>query len=97
MFVDVGRVGGGSVTGDPGLRYTPGAGVRVFTPLGPVRLDMAYNRFGPETGVLLKRTCAFRPDELTCSDLEVELDPFTPTRTGLLRNFRLNFSIGQAF
>ena len=99
IFVDVGRVGGGSATGDPGLglRFTPGAGVRVFTPLGPVRLDMAYNPYGPETGKLLTRTCFFRPEELTCTDLEVEEDPFTPTRTGLLRNFRVNFSIGQAF
>ncbi len=96
LFVDAGRVRGTSDADDPGLRITPGAGVRVFTPLGPLRLDMAYNTYRPET-VLLSRTCAFRPEELTCTDLEAELDEFTATRTGLLRNFRVNFSIGQAF
>ena len=97
LFVDAGRVGGGSDADDPGLRITPGAGVRVFTPLGPVRLDMAYNPYGPEKGALLTRTCAFRPEELTCTDLETESDEFIRKRTGLLRNFRVNFSIGQAF
>ncbi len=96
LFVDAGRVGGGSDADDPGLRITPGAGVRVFTPLGPLRLDMAYNTYRPET-VLLSRTCAFRPEELTCTDLKKVSDNFTLTRTGLLRNFRVNFSIGQAF
>ncbi len=96
LFIDAGSVGGGSDTDDPGLRITPGAGVRVFTPLGPLRLDMAYNTYRPET-VLLSRTCAFRPEELTCTDLKKVSDNFTLTRTGLLRNFRVNFSIGQAF
>ncbi len=95
LFIDAGSVGGGSDTDDPGLRITPGAGVRVFTPLGPLRLDMAYNTYRPET-VLLSRTCAFRPEELTCTGLRRLSERFTPTQ-GLLKNFRVNFSIGQAF
>ena len=98
VFVDVGQVGGGSDTGEPGLRITPGAGVRVFTPLGPLRLDVAYNTYGPETGPLLVRTCAFRPEELICTDLEEELEEFSrPVGTGLFKDLRLNISIGQAF
>ena len=97
MFVDAGRVVRNSDANDPGLRITPGAGIRVFTPLGPVRLDMAYNAYGAESGPLFSRTCAFRPEELTCTDLEAELKEFTPIRTGLLRNLRVTFSIGQAF
>jgi outer membrane protein assembly factor BamA len=32
---------------------TPGVGVRVTTPLGPVRVDVAYNGYDPESGTLL--------------------------------------------
>ncbi|MCZ6856656.1 MAG: BamA/TamA family outer membrane protein, partial [Gemmatimonadetes bacterium] len=58
LFVDIGRVV--DRTGpeeDPGFRVTPVAGVRVFTPLGPVRLDVAYNPHGPERGPLFRQEC----------------------------------------
>jgi hypothetical protein len=36
-----------------GLRITPGAGLRFATPLGPVRVDAAYNGYPIEQGPLL--------------------------------------------
>ena len=34
------------------LRVTPGTGVRVVTPLGPIRLDLAYNWYDQQPGAL---------------------------------------------
>jgi len=45
-FVDAGTVwqrGGEGQGGTPIMRFTPGAGFRFLTPLGPARLDVAYN------------------------------------------------------
>lgn len=35
-----------------GLRFTPGVGLRVGTPVGPIRLDVAVNPYGREPGPL---------------------------------------------
>jgi outer membrane protein insertion porin family len=56
LFVDAGAIGTGSVWDlDPGeWRLTPGAGIRLQTPVGPVRLDMAFNPYDePVAPVLL--------------------------------------------
>jgi hypothetical protein len=54
-FVDAGRVwnntGNYSVSG---LRVTPGIGIRLNTPLGPARLDVAYNPYKLQTGPLFQ-------------------------------------------
>jgi len=45
-FVDAGTVwqrGGEGQGGSPVMRFTPGVGIRFLTPLGPARLDVAYN------------------------------------------------------
>jgi outer membrane protein assembly factor BamA len=38
--------------GDPVIRVTPGVGLRVATPLGPLRLDVAYNPYRLQAGQL---------------------------------------------
>lgn len=53
-FVDAGSVwerGGGPGSG-PALRITPGVGLRFITPLGPARLDVAYNGYAVRPGRL---------------------------------------------
>src|SRR5207245_7966261 len=54
LFVDVGQVWERGDTGTTvsGLRVTPGLGLRFITPLGPVRLDAAYNGYPQEPGAL---------------------------------------------
>jgi len=55
LFVDAGQVWerGEELVTARGMRVTPGAGVRFATPLGPVRIDAAYNGYSTERGPLL--------------------------------------------
>jgi outer membrane protein insertion porin family/translocation and assembly module TamA len=90
LFVDGGGVwerGGG--TGSEALfRVTPGFGIRIGTALGPMRLDLAYNRSDLRDGVL------FASD--TTSALVRVRDDY---RKRLTRSFPFNIqiSVGQAF
>jgi outer membrane protein assembly factor BamA len=45
FFVDAGQVWNGNIAEMHGLLWTPGVGVRVFTPVGPIRLDVGYNPY----------------------------------------------------
>lgn len=53
-FVDAGQVwqSRDTLAVNPGLRVTPGLGVRFASPVGPFRLDVAYNPYGPTPGPL---------------------------------------------
>lgn len=108
VFIDVGQVS--DPRGQPkdtGIRITPGVGFRVFTPLGPIRLDLAYNPHGPEEGPLFARKCTDRPDQRMCEDAILLDDAFVPVlgdglfglgkHLPFLKQVRVNFSIGQAF
>lgn len=72
-----------------GVRVTPGVGVRITTPLGPVRVDVAYNGYDPESGTLL----------LQNDSVLVEYRPSYQRHrpTAFLRRLQLQFAIGQAF
>ncbi|MDB4888137.1 MAG: hypothetical protein JWN79_3575 [Gemmatimonadetes bacterium] len=35
-----------------GLKWTPGVGVRIFSPVGPIQINVAYNPFGRPAGAL---------------------------------------------
>jgi outer membrane protein insertion porin family len=73
---------------DPVIRVTPGVGLRVATPLGPARLDMAYNPYRLQAGPL------FQFDE------DGELTPVVGRERFVLdRNSRLtfHFAVGQPF
>lgn len=51
LFVDAGRVWNNVGNHSVGrLRVTPGAGVRLVTPIGPFRVDIGYNPYGYEAG-----------------------------------------------
>ena len=68
------------------VRITPGVGVRVATPLGPARLDMAYNPYGFPPGDLYKTL----PDG---SLFLFQREYVKSTRP----RFTIHFAIGQAF
>ena len=52
-FVDAGQVWApGSRVSPSNIYYTPGVGLRIITPVGPVRVDVAYNRYPAEAGSL---------------------------------------------
>jgi hypothetical protein len=51
-FIDMGNVWsseGGELNNTP-IFVTPGIGLRLSTPVGPIRLDLAYNSYAPAPG-----------------------------------------------
>jgi outer membrane protein insertion porin family len=99
LFVDVGQVWerGDTLSSVRGLRVTPGAGVRFITPLGPVRLDAAYNGYPDEPGPLyfLNRTTRTFTAVTDPSGNQVILRPGLPG--GFWRRVVVQFAVGQAF
>ena len=90
-FVDVGQVyrNQNEIFSFQALRITPGAGVRVTTPLGPVRVDVAYNGYDFENGVLKLQSGStltnYRPN-------------YQPKRSAsFFQRLTLQIAIGQAF
>lgn len=87
LFVDAGAVGElGDLTAE--LRVTPGVGVRIQTPVGPVRLDVAYNPYGAGEGPLY---VVSEEEDL----LRVE-ERFTRER-GFWDRLQFHVAVGQAF
>lgn len=89
VFVDAGSVwerGGGPGSG-PALRITPGAGLRFVTPLGPARLDLAYNGYALAPG----RLYLLHP----AGDLELLQQQFQRVSRNSRWVFQLG--VGQAF
>jgi outer membrane protein assembly factor BamA len=91
LFVDAGTVwqrGAEGQGGSPAMRFTPGAGLRFMTALGPARLDVAYNphRLPASRLFLIRRN----------GEIELLQDNFRRTRnTG--RGIVVQFGVGQAF
>jgi len=50
VFADAGQVRSGARIGVDDLRVTPGLGVRVASPVGPLRLDVGYNPYDLPAG-----------------------------------------------
>ncbi len=101
VFVDAGQVFESGVqvfesgVGDEGLtdiRVTPGVGLRIATPLGPMRLDIAYNGYKPRSSPLY-RTVKVAEEE---GELVLVNPLYVPER-GFFGRFRIHFSVGQAF
>lgn len=53
-FVDAGALWSGP--GKAGIRVTPGLGIRVASPLGPIRFDVGYNGYQLERGAVYTNT-----------------------------------------
>ena len=91
LFVDAGQVWErGDQTSVHGMRVTPGAGLRFTTPLGPVRIDAAYNGYAAEPGPLYFQDKS--------NNLTLEPRPYQPARpASFWRRIVVQFAVGQAF
>jgi outer membrane protein insertion porin family/translocation and assembly module TamA len=93
-FVDVGSVWQrGDASAGFALRATPGVGIRLQTPVGPFRLDVAYNPYRLQAGTLYA--------EQENGDLIEVIDPGTGgvkqyQRPGI-EGFQFNLTVGQPF
>ncbi len=95
LFVDAGQVWerGDSLSSIRGIRVTPGLGLRFVTPLGPVRLDAAYNGYAAEPGRLY-----FQDNSQTPPTLNVTPHTIHPPRpSSFWRRVTVQFAVGQAF
>ena len=90
-FVDVGEVSirQRDILSARSMRVTPGVGFRVVTPLGPVRVDVAYNGYAPESGVL------WLSDGKNLTRARNDFQQ--PRPATFLRRLLVQFAIGQAF
>jgi len=93
LFVDVGQVWERGDTGTTvsGLRVTPGLGLRFITPLGPVRLDAAYNGYPQEPGPLYY----LNDTDKSLTATGKTINPTVPS--GFWRRVVVQFAVGQAF
>ena len=73
---------------DPVIRVTPGVGIRLATPLGPARLDVAYNPYRLQSGPLFQFNANGELTEVPGGERYV-LD-----RDG---KFTFHFAVGQPF
>jgi len=97
LFADMGQVWERDVATVGGVRFTPGLGVRFVTPLGPVRLDAAYNGYPEEPGplYLLNETTGSLTAVTDSSGNQKIVRPALPG--GFWRRIVVQFAVGQAF
>jgi outer membrane protein assembly factor BamA len=74
--------------GDPVVRVTPGVGLRIGTPLGPARLDVAYNPYRLQAGPL------FQFDQVGALTPVPNVNQYALDRDGRLT---FHFAVGQPF
>ncbi len=95
VFVDMGQIGSSATSafdlGD--LRITPGFGLRLVSPLGPIRLDVGFNPHDPRAGPVFQERDPLLDEPRELRDLGIQ---FAPDR-GFFDRIRIHFSIGQAF
>jgi outer membrane protein insertion porin family len=88
-FVDAGGVWQrGGADRNPVIRVTPGVGLRVGTPLGPARLDVAYNPYKLQAGTLFQ----FDPSG-NLTPVEGQGSYILPRS----RKFAIHIAVGQPF
>jgi len=110
-FVDFGQVWRTEETVQLGqLKWTPGLGIRYFSPIGPLRVDVGYNPGGSELlTVVTTEVCDNRNRPAPCTDIlpDVTYAPGDLANRRKLRalapvlwrpdRLQFHFSIGQAF
>lgn len=88
-FLDFGQVWSQTADVDPGeVRWTPGMGLRYFSPVGPVRIDVGYARPLAERLPVLTTTVCARTVDAGCIPIEdgVSYDPAQLANTKTLRS-----------
>lgn len=93
VFADAGQVierREREVLGLRALRITPGIGIRLATPLGPMRLDVAYNGYGPQQGRL------YLPEGQQLTEVSASYPPVAP-RTTFWERLQWHFAVGPPF
>jgi len=97
-FVDAGELWDQTAGGllPAGLRITPGVGLRLGTPLGPVRVDVAYNGYPRQQGPLyiVSPPTSSSPGQLI---LRQENYAGPPQGTTFLKRLQFQFSVGEAY
>lgn len=88
-FIDAGSVSTGNLWDARDWRITPGVGLRIITPVGPARVDMAYNPYGPTVGTL------YVLDDNR--QIVRARDRFTVPDQGFWSKLQFHVAIGQAF
>ncbi len=114
LFLDFGQVWSGDSFRDPAdLEWTPGIGVRYFTAVGPLRLDLAYRFSGGERHRVLtsgirpydpasdrsEERLAVAPDFVRSGELEILSHPvlYGESADWSLSRLQLHLSLGQVF
>jgi len=96
-FLDVGELAAGLGTIEPPAA-SPGVGVRFFSPVGPLRLDVGYDPSGPEQ---LPVVAEFAESDLLELGFPVRYDPVghddPAPLTEFARRLQVHLSIGEAF
>ena len=89
-FLDAGAIGSGNFWDLDGgeWRFTPGAGIRILTPVGPARVDFAYNPYNMPEGPLYQSSG---------STLVRLRDDYRPDPPSFFQRFRIHLAVGQAF
>lgn len=73
-----------------GVKVTPGLGLQLMTPLGPMRLDAGYNAYGRQPGPLY----LIQGDDLILEDPDF---PGVPVGKTFLSRIQWTFSVGLSF
>jgi len=93
FFVDGGQVWAPTRTvSRASLRVTPGMGLRFITPVGPIRVDAAYNPYGVEQGPLY-----LVDDENNLRLFRAFPGPGDRVAQGFWERIQIHFAVGNAF
>ncbi len=98
VFCDAGELwnqgAGGLLPGD--VKITPGIGLRLGTPLGPVRVDVAYNPYATQPGPLYVVTADSSGHFTQLTQKQTNF-PGLPRGPGFFQRLQFQFSVGEAY